>query len=147
MSVIDYPPEDATRDIVLEWVARLVEAGSITDWSGLGARRKRDREAAEKRRQISQEVRAQCADQIRAFIGRSELGIDAILAEVAALSPDTNHARMLVDAWPLAWKGLVEIECSIKCNSNQLPPATRYRITLTDKGRAMIAAAPDGGPA
>lgn len=143
MSVIDYPAEDATRDAVLEWAARLVEAPSASDWSGIAARRKRDREDAALRRDAARDARAECATLLRAFIGRPELSVCAVLEQIAELKPDVNHAMTLVAAWPLAWKGLVEIECSTKCNSNQIPPPTRYRITLTDKGHAMLAATPD----
>ena len=44
----------------------------------------------------------------------------------------------LVDAWPLAWKGWLDITATIKCNSNWVPPETVYRIELTDKGRQVL---------
>lgn len=147
MSVIDYPAEDATRDAVLEWAARRLEDGPwVSDMAGLGARRKRDREAAAKRRQIAEEVRAECVHLLRAFIDRPRLSAQSILTEIAALDPDRDHTLFLARAWPLAWKGLVEIECRVICNSNQIPPPTRYRIALTDKGRAMVSASVEGEP-
>lgn len=146
MSVIDYPAEDAPRDVVLEWAARRLESVWPSDIAGLGARRKRDREVAAKRRQIAEEVRAECASHLRAFIDRHHLSVEATLTEIAKLAPGRDHMLFLARAWPLAWKGLVEIECRVRCNSNQLPPPTSYHIALTDKGRAMIAAAPSTAP-
>lgn len=142
MAIIDYPPEDAGRDVVLEWAARKIEGGSLGDLRGIAAKRKRDRDAALKRIEIAKEVRAEAASLLRAFIGRDDLSIRSILAEISGLDSDKKHDRLLTDAWPLAWKGLVDIECRIQCNSNQTPNPTSYRITLTEKGRAMIADAP-----
>jgi hypothetical protein len=143
MAVIDYPAEDAGRDVVLEWAARRIEAGSFSDLRGVAAKRKRDREAAQMRIETAKEVRAEAAALLRAFISRSDLDVRSILAEIAGLDPDKRHDRLLTGAWPLAWKGLVDIECRVLCNSNQMPPPVNYRITLTERGRAMIEKAED----
>jgi hypothetical protein len=73
---------------------------------------------------------------------RRDLDAVAVLRHLAELSLDHRHDGSLIDAWPLAWKGWVDIDCTIRCNSNWLPPQTTYRITLTDKGRAVLDAAP-----
>jgi len=48
--------------------------------------------------------------------------------------------RYLRDAWPLAWKKLLKIECIVDCTSNSIPPGIEYRITITDAGRRALEA-------
>lgn len=54
----------------------------------------------------------------------------------------------LRDAWPLAWKGWIDIYAVVRCNSNSLPPETRYTVSLTERGREILTATegPDNGP-
>lgn len=135
--------EFLNADDALEYAARLIEETDINDWAGIWAKRKRDREDAGLRFRTAKEVRARCAAHIRAMINRPDLNPVEILRDLAdAKEGHLGHARHLRDAWPLAWKGWVNIECTIKCNSNSIPPETSYCIVLTDKGREVLAAAP-----
>jgi hypothetical protein len=134
-----------TTDEALELAARLIEGMSLTDFRGMNARRKRDREDAALRVETIRQTREECARHIRAFINRPDLEPLAVLRHVAE-EQTSQHSAWLTDAWPLAWKGWVNIEATIVCNSNRLPPETRYRIVLTDAGREALATAPSSVP-
>lgn len=136
--MIDYPDSDATRDAVLEWVARSLEEGSFRDLAGVWAKRKRDREDAALRCAARAEMRREFASHLRAMIGRDELSSIAVLRRMAALPAAGNHVMELRHAWPLAWKGWLDIECIISTSDNCIPPQTRYRIALTERGRAAL---------
>lgn len=138
--MIDYPASDATRDAVLEWVARELEEGDFRDIMGVMARRKRDREDAQLRSRARVEMRQEFADYLRAMVGRDDLSAVSVLRNIAELDPTADHVVELRHAWPLAWKGWLNIECILTTNCNQIPPAARYLITLTERGRAMLQA-------
>lgn len=126
-------------DSVLEYAATLIEETSILDMGGIFAKRKRVREDAELRHETAKNVRKRCAEHIRAMKARPDLSPLITLRRLSEMKDDRHHAAYLRDAWPLAWKGWVDIEATIKCNSNQIPPETEYRIRLTDKGRELLA--------
>jgi hypothetical protein len=65
-----------------------------------------------------------------------------VLQRLADLPSDTTHDMYLRDAWPLAWKGWLNIDCTVRCTDNILPPRVEFRITLTEKGRAVLAFTP-----
>lgn len=135
-------PDFKDTDAVLEFAAQLVEEGSFADLAGIWSKRKRDREDAELRRKTKEETRAECARFIRAFKSRDDLDPVNVLREFAEGDGQENAHRLdLIRAWPLAWKGWLNIEAIMKCNSNCVPPETRYRVTLTDDGRAVLDAA------
>jgi hypothetical protein len=136
--VIDYPNSDATRDAVLEWVARFLEEGDFRDLAGVWAKRKRCREDAALRGAARAEMRREFAAHLWAMIGRDDLSSIAVLRRMAALPAAGNHVTELCHAWPLAWKGWLDIECIISTADNCVPPQTRYRIVLTDSGRAAL---------
>lgn len=126
-------------DEILEYAARLIEESSIEDWAGAWAKRKRVREDSDLRYKTAQEVRASCAKHVRAMKARPDLSPIATLRYIAeAKEGHGGHVHLLRDAWPLAWKGWVNIECTVKCNDNCIPPETVYRIVVTDKGRAVL---------
>lgn len=129
-----------SNDEVLEYAAKLIEDTDISDWRGVWAKKKRDREDAALRFKTAGEVRAACAKHIRAMKGRPELGPIETLRGLSDLPTDhyMGHVMHLRDAWPLAWKGWVDIECIIRTNSNGVPPDSSYRIVLTDKGREVL---------
>ncbi len=131
-----------SADEILEYAAKLIEDTDLSDMAGVWAKKKRDREDAGLRHKTSEEVRARCAAHIRAMKKRPELGPVGLLRELAGLPSDNymGHVMHLRDAWPLAWKGWLNIECILKTNSNGVPPETEYRIVLTDKGRDILAA-------
>jgi hypothetical protein len=133
-----------SADEILEYAAKLIEDTDLSDLAGVWAKKKRNREDAELRLRTAEDVRKRCASHIRAMKKRPELGPVGTLRELAGLSNDSymGHVMHLRDAWPLAWKGWVNIECILKTNSNGVPPETEYRIVLTDKGRDILAAAP-----
>jgi hypothetical protein len=131
--------DENISDETLEFAAKLIEDASFIDLRGIAASRKREREDAELRFKAIQETRQECAKLIRAFKNRPELSPLSVLRDLAELSPDHDHASHLRDAWPLAWKGWVNIECTVICNSNWVPPESRYRIVLTDMGRKKLA--------
>jgi hypothetical protein len=111
----------------------------VFDLVGVATKKKRDREDANLRFKTIQENRADCARHIRAFKSRPDLDPVNVLRELSELTDShCGHALKLRDAWPLAWKGWVDIECTIKCNSNSIPPETNYRITLTEYGRGIL---------
>ena len=132
-------PEPLDRDAVLEYAAQLIEELSFVDLAGTMAKRKRTREDAELRVRTIGETRKECARHIRAFKSRSDLDATAVLRRIANLKPNQRHDIELVDAWPLAWKGWLRIDVTICATTNQIPPPTEYKITLTDKGRAALA--------
>ena len=125
-------------DEVLEYAASLIEETDFADLRGVWTKRKRHREDAELRLKTSEEVRKRCAEHIRAMKNRPGLTPIATLRKLSEAKAHCNHANYLHDAWPLAWKGWINIECAIKINSNGIPPETTYRITLTDKGREIL---------
>lgn len=128
------------RDQILEAAALAIEEPSLSDLAGMLSRTKKGQREYEIRRAAIVESRRRCAEIIRAM--KSGRGLDPLeqLRRLATLPADgPHHDLYLVDAWPLAWKGWLTIECTIVCNSNSCPPETRYRIALTDAGRAMIA--------
>jgi hypothetical protein len=133
--------DENISDETLEYAAMLIEEASFTDLRGIAAKRKRDREDAELRYKTIQETRQECASLIRAFKNRPELSPVSVLRDLSELSPDGDHAPHLRDAWPLAWKGWVNIECRVICNSNWVPPESHYRIILTERGKAKLAEA------
>lgn len=139
--MIDYPAPEATRDDVLEWVARELEEGSFLDLRGIMSKRKRDREDANLRCDARVEMRREFAAHLRAMTGRDDLSAISVLRRIYELSPDADHVAELQHAWPLAWKGWLTIECILTTNSNWIPPQTRYRIVLTESGRAVLAEA------
>ena len=122
----------------MEYAARLIEEGTFADWKGALSRRKRDREDAELRRLARQEARKEAAAYVRAMANRPDLSAAAVLDRIAS-APERQHVLLLRDAWPLAWKRLVRIEALLDCASNTIPPETTYRITITDKGRDLLA--------
>jgi hypothetical protein len=135
-------PEFADADSVLEYAAQVVERDSFADLAGIAARRKRDREDAALRRQTREETREECAESIRACKSRRDRDAVAVLRDLAELPRDRcQHGIRLLDAWPLAWKGWLNINCTIQCNSNSVPPETDYWIEITDAGRAVLAKA------
>lgn len=130
----------ADMDEVLEYAARLIEEQSFQDLAGILARRKRDREDAELRRKATAETRRACARHIRSFKNRPELDAKSVLRDLSELGPDDPHSMHLLDAWPLVWKGWLNINCTIRCNSI-IPSMTEYRIEITERGRAVLAEA------
>lgn len=132
-------PDFKDTDAVLEYAAQLVEEGSFTDLAGIWSKRKRDREDAELRRKTKEETRVECARFIRAFKSRRDLDAVNVLREFAENDGQEDRHFGLIEAWPLAWKGWLDIEAIVKCNSNCHPPETRYRITVTDAGRKALA--------
>lgn len=130
--------EEKISDETLEYAARLIEEISFMDLCGIFAKRKRAREDAALRLKTIKETRKECAAHIRAFKKRPELSPVSVLRDLAELSDDGSYANYLSDAWPLAWKGWVNIECTIIANSNCMPPETRYRIVLTDEGKKIL---------
>lgn len=132
-------PDLPDKDAVLEYAACLIEDIGLEAFAGCMARRKRDREDAALRAQAARETRRLCAEQIRAMKSRHDLDAKTVLRRLAGLSEDHCHAMYLIDAWPLAWKGWLDIKCIIRCNDNSILPYTEYRIELTEHGHRMLA--------
>lgn len=126
------------RDEILEYAALIVEESSLLDLRGIMAKRKRDREDAALRMVAREEMRKELAERIRYSKNSRKGDAMAVLADIAALPDDYRHDMHLTDAWPLAWKGWVDIEMTVTTNSNSVPPEAQYRIRLTDKGRAIL---------
>ena len=133
------------NDETLEYAARLIEETDFSDLGGIlsrpkGTRRKRLNEDIELRQRTAALTRARCATVIRRMKGRRDLDARQVLADLAADLPKaTRHDVHLTDAWPLAWKGWLNITCTIRCTDNGIPPETVYRIALTEKGRQVLA--------
>ena len=136
-------PEFADRDDVLEYAAQLIEQASLLDIIGIAAKRKRGREDAELRMKAREELRTEMADLIRTNKSRTDKDARSVLRHLADLSSDQRHDMYLIDAWPLAWKGWLNINCIHRCNSNWVPPQVEYRIEITDEGRKVLAASLD----
>lgn len=128
-------PDSPDVDEILEWAAQLIEDTDLSDIRGVWAKRKREREDAELKLAASKEARAKCAAHVRAMKSRPDLDAKSVLRHLAGL-PAVQHRLYLRDAWPLAWKGWVNIECRLKCNGNS--SETDFHIALTDKGRAAL---------
>lgn len=129
-----------SADEILEYAAKLIEETDFSDLAGVLAKKKRDREDAELRLKTSGDVRRRCAAHIRAMKARPDMGPVGTLRRLADLPSDNymGHVMHLRDAWPLAWKGWLDIQCIIKTNSNGVPPETEYRIVITDRGRDVL---------
>ena len=127
------------RDEILEAAALEIEEPEFMDLRGALSPTKKGQREYEIRSAAIDETRKSCARVIRAM--KSGNGLDPMeqLRRIAAISPDSRqHELYLKSAWPLAFKGWLNIECRIRCNSNSVPPETEYRIELTDKGRAAL---------
>lgn len=129
-----------TRDEILELAAQIAEQSSLLDLRGIMSKRKRDREDASLRMAAREELRTEIADHIRYAKASRRHDPIAILADLAALPDDYRHDMHLTEAWPLAWKGWLDIEMTVRTNSNSVPPEAQYRIRLTEEGRAVLAA-------
>lgn len=125
-------------DAVLEMAAQAIEGASFTDFAGISAPRKHDREIARARADASREERKQNAETIRRLKGRRSSDAIEMLRKLSTLD-ERQHVMHLIDAWPLAWKGWLTIEAMLVCNRNQIPPECSYRIRLTDTGRQVLA--------
>lgn len=135
-------PDFQSYEEALEFAAQLVEQMSIREIAGMWSKRKRDREDAALRGKTIRETKAEMAQLIRAFKDRPDLSPITKLREMANLdgAGDFDHALHLRDAWPLAAKGWVRVLVTVDCVGNSIPPQTRYRIEITDKGRNVLAA-------
>lgn len=132
----------AERDEILEAAALSIEEPSLVDLYGALSSTKKGQREYEIRRAAIEDSRRRFAGTIRAM--KSGQGLDPItqLRRIAEFPPDSRrHELHLVEAWPLAWKGWLDIQCTIRCNCNTVPPETRYRIELTDEGRAALTSA------
>ena len=131
----------AFRDQVLEEAALFAEGASFEDFRGVLARKKRDREDANLRYETAKKVRAEFAQRLRNMKSAPNLNPLVILQQISE-APEAQHTIYLTMAWPLAWKGWVDIYAVLKTNDNCHPPETAYRIVLTDEGREALAALP-----
>lgn len=131
-------------DRLLEEIAFEMEQGHILDRGHFRSRNIGERRASYEREsalctqaQVLQAARL--ARWVRSF--KSDGGNNPLeqLRRISDAS-DVRREQMLVDAWPLAWRGLVDISVEIKCNSNQHPPPTKYTISITDRGRELLTA-------
>ena len=128
------------RDEILEAAAAEIESPQLTDLAGALAKTKRGREHYELRTKAISETRKRCAEIIRAM--KSGRGLDPVeqLRRISEISNPRQYDLYLIEAWPLAWRGWLNIFCTIKCNSNSVPPETEYRMELTSAGQAILAA-------
>jgi predicted P-loop ATPase len=126
------------RDDALEEAARFVEGLDFREMQGIWAKRKRDRENADLRGKTIRETRERIAEELRGLKTHRRHDAKAMLAGIAA-QIERGQTPTQVDAWPLAWKGWVNIYAITRCNTNVYPGETTYRIELTDKGRAVLA--------
>ena len=153
MSRADLIQPENVNDETLEYAARLIEEPNISELFGhfgqswpKGTRRKRKTADQDLALRVAERVRRNAAEFIRAMKSRPDLDARQALRDIADdLSHGLRHEGHLVDAWPLAWKGWLDIKCIIRCNSNSIPPETEYRIELTDTGREIIASGLAGG--
>jgi len=125
------------RDELLEAAALAVEEPEFGDLRGALTPTKKGQREYELRSTAIADTRRRCAETIRAM--KTGRGLDPLtqlrrIAEAKAVQHDLH----LIEAWPLAWKGWLTIKCSIVCNSNSVPPETKYTIELTDAGRAAL---------
>lgn len=127
-----------SRDDILEEVAQWVERQSILSIAGIFARKKRDREDAMLRAETDRKVRATIAEEIRWMKTRRARDAKQIVRELAELG-EFDHALHLRDGWKMASLGYARVDVIIDATSNQVGPPTTYRISLTDKGRDLIA--------
>lgn len=132
--MIDLDLDDKT----LEWAAQFIEQHDFIDIAGIAARKKRDREDAELRMKTRHAIKAEMANHMRAFKSRRDLDAREVLRRVVEWSDESHCGISLTEAWPLAWKGWLDIHAHIKCNSNQVPPQTHYTVTLTERGRKIL---------
>lgn len=126
------------RDDILEEAALAVEERSLLDMRGILAKRKRVREDAELRMKVREEQRTELAELIRSLKTNRRRDSLSVLADLAEIPEGRPHDLYLTDAWPLAWKGWLNIHCNICCSSNGIPPRIEYRIELSDEGRAAL---------
>lgn len=131
-----WTPDDET----LEYAARLIEETDFSDLRGCMADTKAGQLEFELRYEAREETRRSAARLIRAMQSRADLDARAILKRIVDDIAESKppQAMYLIDAWPLAWNGWLNIECHLKCNSNSVPPSPDFTISLTDKGRAVL---------
>lgn len=131
----EVPTGDA--DAVLEFAAQLCEQMMADEIAGVWSKKKRVREDAALRGEAMKDARLKCAATIRAFKSRPDLDPVNVLRRLAERGsrPATIDLR---DAWPLAWKGWLDINVTVCCTSRSLPPEAGYTITITEKGRMVL---------
>jgi hypothetical protein len=128
----------ALDDATLEWAAREIERGDLSDLRGVMAPKKRAREDAALRRLARKDLRKELAAFLRAFKSRDDLSPRSVLRRIAE-ADEKSHIAMLTDAWPLAWDQLVNITAQLSLADNCVPPEIAYRIEITEKGHALLA--------
>lgn len=133
-----------TRDEILEEIALYIEGRQFRDFASTLSRRKRDREDADLRARVALDERTILAREVRGMKGDDRYDPVRILQRIASHDGEKyprGYQIFLTEAWPLVWKGLVNIYAEIKCNSNSLPPETCYRIEITEHGRDLLSSA------
>jgi len=134
---------NGSADEVLEFAAQLCERMSPAEFAGTWSKKKRVREDAEIRAEATKNSRLECAQTIRAFKSRPDLDPINVLRRLSARDAKCR-AVDLREAWPLAWKGWLNINVTVCCTSRSIPPEATYSIELTDAGRAALAGEPVG---
>jgi DNA-binding MarR family transcriptional regulator len=129
---------DQSRDDILEEVAQWVERFDLLSYAGIISRKKRDREDAALRVKVTEDLRKKIAAEVRWMKTRRDRDAKQIVQDLSELG-DFNHVLHLRDGWKMASLGYVRIKVIIDATSNQVGPPTEYKITLTDKGRELIA--------
>jgi len=67
---------------------------------------------------------------------KQDLSPISILRNISELG-DYDHVEHLRDAWPVAQRGWVKIYFSTS-GGNTIPPASKWTITVTKKGRRIL---------
>ena len=127
----------SNRDDILEAAAMAIEKEHFSDLSGVLSRTKKGQREYEIRSEAIKRTRKSCAEIIRAM--KSGSGLDPVeqLRRIAAAT-GRQQELYLTEAWPLAWKGWLDIDCVLACNSNGMRDRVTYIIRLTDEVRKML---------
>jgi hypothetical protein len=148
-------PEE--RDALVEEIAAAVERPSLLDLSGIGARRKRDRQDAELRNRAREEQRREMAGLIRAFktgegwcpfTALQRIAEDLARIEAWHANPPTDSIRRAMgpaepmwciqDLTALAARRWIDAAVAVPLYSRDFPPKHQFIVTLTDAGRAAL---------
>lgn len=126
-------------DTIIEIIASRLRESSLRDLHGVMAKRKRDREDADLRRRTRVEQREEIAQWVLSF--RSDKGNStlALLRQVAdGERQDFAYGPHVAAA---LYAGLLDLEVSIPFNTHMANVRTRYRLSLTEKGKERLTAA------
>lgn len=132
---------DTERDALIEEIAMMLEESGLGDFQGIFARTKRGREDADLRRRCREEQRGEMARVVRAFkTGGGRDNRQQLVWLAQRLDAGKPCFETLPNLWPMAWVRWIDVTMNVSLTGNTIPAETSITVTITEKGREVIAA-------